>query len=85
MGRGIMLSVKWVVLVIVVILVAPTIAKRLEALDPERREALANEPPKKRGIVFRVVRRFGLGRVFAAFVLLLVILSIAVYLFTKHF
>jgi len=75
--------VKWAVLVVVVILVAPTIAKRLEALDPERREQLANEPQKKRGPVYRAVRRFGLGRVFAAFALLVVILSVVVYLLTK--
>ena len=74
---------KWAVLVVVVILVAPTIAKRLEALDPERREQLANEPQKKRGLVYRAVRRFGPGRMFAAFALLVVILSVVVYLLTK--
>jgi hypothetical protein len=76
--------VKWAVLVIVVILVAPTIAKRLEALDPERREELANAPQKKRGLVYRAVRRFGPRTVFAAFALLVVILAVALYLLAKN-
>ena len=72
---------KWVVLVIVVILVAPTIAKRLEELNPDNADKRAEAAEqKRRGLVYRAVRRFGLRRVFIVFVLLLVILGVAVYL-----
>jgi hypothetical protein len=73
--------VKWAILVIVVILVAPTIAKRLETLDPDKRDELAaSAAAKKRGIVYRSVARFGLRRVFWVFVLILLILAAGVYL-----
>ena len=72
---------KWAILVVVVILAAPSIASRLQALDPDNADNANNAAvQKKRGIVYRSVRRFGLGKVFAAFVLILVILSVAVYL-----
>ena len=76
---------KWVVLVIVVILVAPTIANRLEALDPEKREAAASaEAQRRRGPVYRAVRRFGPRRVFFGFVLLVGILAVVAYLLIRQ-
>ena len=76
---------KWAILVIVVILVAPTIAKRLEALDPEKRdgEATAAAEGRRRGFVYRAVRRFGPRRVFLAFVLILAILAVVAYLLVR--
>jgi len=77
--------VKWVVLVIVVILVAPTIANRLEALDPEKREAAATEADqRRRGFVYRAVRRFGPRRAFMAFVLIVGILAVVAYLLIRQ-
>jgi len=77
--------VKWLVLAVVVILVAPSIASRLKALDPDNADnpdnpANAARTQRKRGFVYRAVRRFGLGKVFAAFVLILLILGVAAYL-----
>ena len=83
MGRGIMPSVKWAVLVVVVILVAPTIAKRLEALDPERAEQ-RQAAQRRGGLLYRAVRRFGPARVFAAFALLVVILAVVAYVLVKN-
>jgi len=77
--------VKWAVLAVVVILVAPTIAKRLEALDPEKRDnpGTAAEQ-RRRGFVYRAVRRFGPRRVFIAFVLILGILAVVAYLLIRR-
>jgi len=77
--------VKWAVLVIVVILVAPTIAKRLEALDPDKRDnpSTAAEQ-RRRGFVYRAVRRFGPRRVFIAFVLILGILAVVAHLLIRR-
>ena len=76
---------KWVVLVIVVILVAPTIAKRLEALDPEKRHNPGGPGSQAgRGIVYRSVRRFGPRAVLVGSVLILVILVVAVYLLIRN-
>jgi len=77
--------VKWAVLAIVVILVAPTIAKRLEALDPEKRDNPA-EPVSdaKRGIFYRAVRRFGPRAVLVGSVLILVILVVGLYLLIRN-
>jgi hypothetical protein len=73
--------VKWVIVVILVILVAPTIAKRLETLDPDKRDNQADPATaKKRGIVYRSVARFGFRRVFWTFVLIVLILAAGVYL-----
>ena len=72
---------KWIVLVIVVILVAPTIAKRLEALDPDKRDDPAGTGSgRRRGLVSRAVRRFGRRRTFIFFALFLGILAVAGYL-----
>ena len=71
---------KWVIVIVVFILAAPTIAKRLEQLNPENRDNPDNPADqKRRGIVYRTVRRFGLRRTFLALILFLVILSVAVY------
>jgi Trk-type K+ transport system membrane component len=73
--------VKWVIVAILVILVAPTIAKRLETLDPDKQDNQADPATvRKRGIVYRSVARFGLRRVFWVFVLILLILAVGVYL-----
>jgi hypothetical protein len=73
--------VKWVIVIVLVILVAPTIAKRLEALDPEKAEQQgAATQTRRRGIVYRSVARFGMRRVFIVFVVFLLILAVGVYL-----
>ena len=79
---GLSPPVKWVIVVILVILVAPTIAKRLESLDPDKRDEAGTpqQPTRRRGIVYRTVARFGPRRTFMAFVLVLLILAVAVYL-----
>jgi len=48
-------------LVVLVILVAPTIAGRLEQLNPDNADKQGNPTTqqKRRGIVYRAVRRFG--------------------------
>ena len=73
--------------VVVVILVAPTIAKRLEALDPEKRDGQASPAAegRRRGFVYRAVRRFGPRRVFITFVLILAILAVVAYLLIRGF
>jgi len=75
--------VKWVIVVILVILVAPTIAKRLESLDPDKADGSATQAARRRGIVYRSVARFGPRRTFMAFVLVLLILAVAVYLLVQ--
>ena len=70
----------------VVILVAPTIAKRLEALDPDKRDDPNRvSDQRRRGPVYRSVRRFGPRRVFIAFVLILSILAVLAYLLIRRF
>ncbi|HMC70283.1 MAG TPA: hypothetical protein VKJ07_14100 [Mycobacteriales bacterium] len=79
---------KWAILVVVVILAAPSIATRLQALDPDN----ADNPDKsadhvsrrRRGIVYRSVRRFGPRKVFIAFVLIVAILAVAVYVLVRQ-
>jgi hypothetical protein len=65
-----------------VILAAPTIATRLQALDPDHADTNSAGPAtqRKRGIVYRSIRRFGPGKVFAAFALIVGILVVAAYL-----
>jgi hypothetical protein len=77
--------VKWVVLIIVVILVAPTIAKRLEQLNPDNADKQGNPttPQKRRGVGYRAVRRFGPRRVFMGFVLIVAILGVVAYLLIR--
>jgi hypothetical protein len=73
--------VKWLILIVVLILAAPTIANRLQALDPEKRDAqAAPAPQRRRGFVYRAVRRFGPRPVLLAFILIVVVLAVAVYL-----
>ena len=76
---------KWVILAIVVILVAPTIASRLEALDPEKRDNPESGPTtqRRRGLAYRAVRRFGPRRAFIGFVLILVILVAVAYILVR--
>ena len=72
---------KWVIVVILVILVAPTIAKRLESLDPDKADESATQrQARRRGFVYRSVARFGPWRTFMVFVLVLLILAVGVYL-----
>ena len=78
---------KWVVVIIVVILVAPTVARRLEALDPDKRD----NPPepatvtdaRRRGIAYRAVRRFGPRTVLIASVLILLVLVVVAYVLIR--
>jgi len=76
--------VKWVVLVVVVILVAPTLANRLQELNPDNADKRANSAAqKRRGIVYRAVRRFGPRRVFGVSVLVLAVLAVAAYVLVR--
>jgi len=76
---------KWAIVVVLLILVAPTIAGRLEQLNPDNADKQGNPTTqqKRRGIVYRAVRRFGPRRVFTAFVLIVVILGVAAYLLLR--
>ena len=75
---------KWVVLVVVVILVAPTLANRLQELNPDNADKRANSAAQKRGgIVYRAVRRFGPRRVFGVSVLVLAVLAVAAYVLVR--
>ena len=75
---------KWVVLVVVVILVAPTLANRLQELNPDNADKRANSATqRKRGIVYRAVRRFGPRRVFGLSVLVLAVLAVAAYVLVR--
>ena len=75
---------KWVVLVVVVILVAPTLANRLQELNPDNADKRANSAAqRKRGIVYRAVRRFGPRRVFGVSVLVLAVLAVAAYVLVR--
>lgn len=74
----------WVVLVIVVILAAPTVANRLQALDPERQQAAeAARAQKKRGLLYRAVRRFGLRTVAVATLVVVAAVAVAAYLLIR--
>lgn len=74
---------KWLILIVVVILVAPTIAKRLETLNPDNPDKAAER--RRGGLIYRSVRRFGPRKVFAAFVVLLIVLAIVAYLAFRRF
>ena len=76
---------KWAIVVVLLILVAPTIAGRLEQLNPDNADKQGNPTTqqKRRGIVYRAVRRFGPRRVFIAFVLIVAILGVAAYLLIR--
>jgi hypothetical protein len=80
--------VKWLILAVVVILVAPTLANRLQELNPENADNPDNPrrttTRKRRGVVYRSVRRFGPRRVFVAFVLILAILAVVAYLLVRR-
>jgi len=77
--------VKWAILIVVVILVAPTIAGRLEQLNPDNADKQGNPTTqqRRRGIVYRAVRRFGPRRVFIVFVLIVAILGVVAYLLIR--
>jgi hypothetical protein len=80
---------KWAVLIVVVILAAPTIANRLSALDPDNAENAdraggRGTAQKRRGFVYRAVRRFGPRAVFLAFVLFVVVLGVLAYLLIRR-
>jgi len=60
------LTVKWAILAVVVILVAPTIANRLTPGDARTTGA----EQRRRGLLYRAVRRFGLRRVSVAVITL---------------
>jgi len=61
---------KYVILVIVVILFAPTVGKRLTQ---------GQAPPRRRGL-YRLISRYGLRNLTLAVVVLLIALSVAVSL-----
>ena len=79
---------KWLILIVVVILAAPTIANRLQALDPENRDNPADPAnpaaTRRRGPVYRAVRRFGPRAVLVGSALILAILAVALYLLIRQ-
>jgi hypothetical protein len=77
---GIISAVKWVVLAVVVILAAPTIANRLTPTDANTDAAGTG---RRRGPLCRAVRRFGLRRVGLGLTVLLVALAVLAYLLVR--
>jgi hypothetical protein len=69
--------VKWVVLVVVVILAAPSIAKRL---TPAGSQAQGTTGARRKGPLYRAVRRFGLRTVGLGFLALVAALAVLAYL-----
>jgi hypothetical protein len=72
--------VKWVVLAVVVILAAPSIANRLTPTDANTDAAGTG---RRRGLLYRAVRRFGLRRVGLGLMVLLVALAVLAYLLIR--
>jgi hypothetical protein len=72
------MPVKWVILAVVVILAAPSIANRLT--PPEAQAAGAAQ---RRGLLYRAVRRFGLRKVGLGFIVLLVALAVLAYVLIR--
>jgi len=71
---------KWLLVIVVAILAAPTIAKRLQELNPDNAEKQANSSDnRKRGFVYRAVRRFGPRAVGIAALVIVVAVAIGVY------
>ncbi len=66
---------KWVILAVVLILVAPNIAKQFS------KEEVAT---KRRGIIYRAVARFGSRVVFIAFVIAMAILAVGAYYVVRY-
>jgi hypothetical protein len=71
--------VKWVILAVVVILAAPSIANRLTPTDANPNTGTG----RRRGLLYRAVRRFGLRRVGLGFTALLVALAVLAYLLIR--
>jgi type II secretory pathway component PulF len=63
--------VKWLILAVVVILVAPNIAKQFDKSEQQK--------PTRRGLLYRAVARFGSRVVLIAFAVALVFLAVAAY------
>ena len=64
------IPVKWAILLVLLILVAPSIAKQFS------KEEVATT---RRGILYRSVARFGTRVVLIAFIIVLVMLAVAAY------
>jgi len=69
--------VKWVILAVVVILVAPNIAKQFSKDDQ-------GSAAPRRGILYRAVARFGSRVVLIAFVVALAFLAVAAYYVVQY-
>jgi len=69
--------VKWVILAVVLILVAPNIAKQFSKEEQEKK-------PTRRGILYRAVARFGTRVVFVAFVIALAMLAVGAYYVVRY-
>ena len=67
---------KWLILAVVVILVAPNIAKQFSKEEQQK--------PTRRGVLYRAVARFGTRVVFIAFVIALVMLAVAAYFVIRY-
>jgi len=68
--------VKWVILAVVLILVAPNIAKQFSKEEQQK--------PTRRGVLYRAVARFGTRAVFVAFVIALALLAVAAYYVIRY-
>jgi len=75
---------KWLLVIVVAILAAPTIAKRLQELNPDNADKQASSADiRKRGLVYRAVRRFGPRAVGIAVLVIAVAVAIGVYLLVR--
>ena len=68
---------KWVILAVVLILVAPNIAKQFSKDEQQQK-------PTRRGLMYRAVARFGSRVVFVAFVIALAMLAVAGYYVVRY-
>ena len=75
---------KWLLVIVVAILAAPTIAKRLQELNPDNADKQASSADiRKRGLVYRAVRRFGPRAVGIAVLVVVVAVAIGAYLLLR--
>jgi hypothetical protein len=69
--------VKWAILAVVLILVAPNIAKQFSKEEQSKK-------PTRRGVMYRAVARFGSRVVFIAFVIALALLAVGAYYVVRY-
>lgn len=67
---------KWVILAVVLILVAPNLARQFSKEEEQK--------PTRRGLLYRAVARFGSRVVLIAFVVALAMLAVAAYYVVRY-